>query len=856
MMDQVEKAIIDLMPIGYAYHKMMYTREKKPKDYLYIEANSKFCELLGLERDQVVGKKVSQLFKPIKDEVMKWIERYNGVITTGDTTTFEIYLKARNQYFKVFAFSPKAPYFVTYVMEITDEKKRLLELEHISNKFIEMDQKYRIVSDYFFDWEIWEQTDGKVVYVSSACERISGYPADDFVSNSAFFDQLIVSEDQGLWRTHRNTLAPEMQPRNLIIRIRHKEGQVIWIEHNCMPAFDNTGNCLGYRANNRDVTERILAEKTTKKSEERYKILFEHAVEGIMVVQDDYVKICNPKLCEITGYSREKLMSVPFVQFIYFEDIHPYLIHTQDISDENTVLNKSEYRVIYSNGEIRWLELTGIGIEWDGKPASLRFAVDVTQRKVTEDALRRSEEKYRFLTENTSDVIWIYNVTYDLFEYVSPSVNHLLGRSQREIYAEKLSSLVDGEMKESFLKAVQNRAEKFIESKEVDCSFIDEVQQRDCENTLVWTEISSRYRMNANGDVELIGVSRNVEERKQHEAKVLYLSYYDQLTGLNNRRYYEEKLEFLNQEAHLPVSLIVADVNGLKLTNDAFGHAAGDRLLIKISETLKKAIRKEDVLARIGGDEFVYVLPKTDAIEAKLFVEGLKRQLDKISTEDVIVSISLGFETKVDKDQNIEEVFSRAEDFMYKRKLTESRSMKSATFKKILQKMNTTYPELTRLSVQVSKLCKDFALKLKFSDAEIQDIGMLGLIYDVGKVGIDPEIVNNEGQLSINQYQEFKRHPEIGYQILRSTPEFAHLADFVLCHHEHYDGTGYPRHIQADLIPLQARILAIVTYFIELISDAKNKEPMSFKEAIDLLNQESGKLFDPVLVKCFVEMLM
>lgn len=265
MINQVEKAIVDLMPIGYAYHKMMYTRDKTPKDYVYLEMNAKFCELLGFKREDVINKKVSQVFKTLKTERDAWILRYQEVIASGETTSFEIHLEESNRYFKVSAFSPGAPYFVTYVMEITDEKKRISELEHISNKFIEMDQKYRIVSDYFFDWEIWEQLDGHTAYVSSACERISGYSSERFTNDTEFFYSLIIEEDKGIWRTHRNTLSADMQPRNLRIRIRHQTGKIIWIEHNCMAAYDNSGQCLGYRANNRDVTERVLTEMAIKK---------------------------------------------------------------------------------------------------------------------------------------------------------------------------------------------------------------------------------------------------------------------------------------------------------------------------------------------------------------------------------------------------------------------------------------------------------------------------------------------------------------------------------------------------------------------------------------------------------------
>lgn len=585
--------------------------------------------------------------------------------------------------------------------------------------------------------------------------------------------------------------------------------------------------------------------------DERYRLIFENAVEGIMVIQEDFVKISNPKLSEILGYSTTQIRSVPFIQFVYFEDIPAYLKMYEPCECEDKNPLTLTFRIIDYTGDIRWVESKGITIEWQGEKASLRFLVDVTERKYTEDALMRSEEKYRFLTENTSDVIWIYNLSKDAFEYVSPAIKQLIGCSPHEIYEKPLEELLGGETKAKFLEAIKLRSELFLSENISDMCYMDEVQHFHKEGHLLWTEISSKYRSNLQGEVEIIGVSRNVEERKQQESKVLYLSYYDQLTGLNNRRYYEEQLQFLLEKEMLPLTLIVADVNGLKLTNDAFGHVAGDQLLIKVSQELKKALRKNDILARIGGDEFVFVLPDTDAVEAKLFIEGLKMQFEKLQMGEIMVSVSFGFETKTEKDQNIEEVFSRAEDFMYKRKLTESRSMKSMTFKKILQKLHKVFPDHKSHSQLLSRLVKDFAKSMNFSDAEIQDIGMLALVHDVGKVNL-PEGVLAEGGMPFAPHsKEYKRHPEIGYQILRSTPEFSHLADFVLCHHECYDGTGYPRHIKGELIPLQSRMLAIVDSYILLTHDPHHMQSI---EALEEIRSKSGTYFDPELVTRFTEM--
>ncbi|MDZ5035172.1 GGDEF domain-containing protein, partial [Clostridium perfringens] len=110
---------------------------------------------------------------------------------------------------------------------------------------------------------------------------------------------------------------------------------------------------------------------------------------------------------------------------------------------------------------------------------------------------------------------------------------------------------------------------------------------------------------------------RDVSEKKERQEKIEYLSFYDQLTGLYNRRFFEEELKRLDTKSNLPITLVIIDVNGLKLTNDAFGHLEGDKLLQKVAKVIKKECRNEDIISRIGGDEFTIILPKTSSEETE-----------------------------------------------------------------------------------------------------------------------------------------------------------------------------------------------------------------------------------------------
>jgi PAS domain S-box-containing protein len=178
-------------------------------------------------------------------------------------------------------------------------------------------------------------------------------------------------------------------------------------------------------------------------------------------------------------------------------------------------------------------------------------------------------------------MIWVFNYTNDKFTYVSPSVYQMLGYLPEEVLKMDLRELISEEFLQQSEEMLTQRIKIFLKSSDTASPHTMEIQNIHKNGQKVWVESSLKYRYNSKKEIEIVGVSRNIEERKHTEKKVLYLSYHDQLTGLYNRRFYEEELRRLDTDRNLPITLVLADVNGLKLTNDAFGHLAGDELLVK-----------------------------------------------------------------------------------------------------------------------------------------------------------------------------------------------------------------------------------------------------------------------------------
>jgi len=351
-------------------------------------------------------------------------------------------------------------------------------------------------------------------------------------------------------------------------------------------------------------------------------------------------------------------------------------------------------------------------------------------------------------------------------------------------------------------------------------------------------------------------VFRDCSEKKKKQEEIIYLSYCDQLTDLYNRRYFEEKLKEIDTAENLPITLIMADVNGLKLVNDSFGHNLGDELLKKAAEVLKRGCRKRDIISRLGGDEFVAVLTETSSLQAEQIIKRINSIAANEKVGAIDISISFGYETKKNMEENIQDIFKNAEDYMYRHKLYESSSIRNKTIDLI---MNTLYEKSYREmlhSKRVSELCEALAVRMNFDKDKVNQIKIAGLMHDIGKMGIDENILNKPDKLNDEERKEVKRHPEIGYRILSSSNDFSEIAEYVLKHHERWDGKGYPGGFKGEQISIQSRIIAIADAYDAMTSDRPYRKGLRIEDALEELKRCSGTQFDADIVDIFINMMV
>ena len=472
-----------------------------------------------------------------------------------------------------------------------------------------------------------------------------------------------------------------------------------------------------------------------------------------------------------------------------------------------------------------------------------RLLLGLEEQNRAAERILESEAKYRQLFEMESDALFLIdNRTGEIYDANFAAVS-LYGYSRDELLRMKNTDLSaePDETRNASVRAISANTVQIplrYHRKKDGTVFPVEIMA----TSLVWKGISVH-----------IPAIRDITDKIEKRQRIEYLSFHDQLTGLYNRRFYEEELKRLSTDRNLPLTLVIADVNGLKLTNDAFGHAAGDNLLRKLASILKEVCRQDDIVARIGGDEFILLLPRTDAAEAERIIHRISQAILRQKKELVILSASFGWATQTAVGREMQDVFKEAEDNMYRNKLSESDSVRNNTIHLIVRTLNEKNAREEKHSSRVSEICRAIGRAMALNPHEINGLKTMGLLHDIGKIGIDEKVLNKEGELTAEEWREMKRHSEIGFRILGAVTDFSHLARAVLEHHERWDGSGYPKGLKEREICLEARILAVADAYDAMTQGRPYRKEMSPTDAVAELERQAGRQFDPMVVRLFVE---
>jgi diguanylate cyclase (GGDEF)-like protein len=354
----------------------------------------------------------------------------------------------------------------------------------------------------------------------------------------------------------------------------------------------------------------------------------------------------------------------------------------------------------------------------------------------------------------------------------------------------------------------------------------------------------------------------------------------DELTGLFNRRHFEERLKDelkYHSKYEKEFSLLMLDLDSFKTYNDTYGHPSGDKLLGEIGGIIKNSSRSVGQAFRYGGDEFVVILPQTVRDDAYVIAERVREQIaDEMEKKAITVTCSIGLASYPADGVTSDQLINAADTALYYAKgtggnrvyisskiLTEpameagidARSRGLSAAYALASAVEARDPYTYGHSRKVNAYSVALAEAIGLSPDKVTRISTAALLHDIGKIGISDKVLNKKGPLSKEDWRAIKSHTRLGASIVGNVPGLVSCLPAILYHHEMWDGNGYPERLKGENIPLEARILAIADIFASMTSPRSYRDALSDEQALEEIRRGAGTQFDPKLVKFFIDVV-
>ena len=487
----------------------------------------------------------------------------------------------------------------------------------------------------------------------------------------------------------------------------------------------------------------------------------------------------------------------------------------------------------------------------------VKKAIAESLREGTEENLRLSQQLesrdglLRSLFDSIADLAF-YKDTASVYLDCNASFESFLRRNRQEIVG-----LTDSDLFPAETAALHISSDREVLA--LGAPQVYEEQAKTQDGSDIVFETINTPCCNSDGEIiGLIGISRDITERKRKEEEIRYLTYHDISTGLYNTNYIDLMRSLYSLTPPLPLSVIMGDLNGLKLINDAFGHSEGNKLLREAARLLTSCARSADIIARIGGDEFCILMPNTDFSEVQAMADKIAAACQDFKGSidcPYSVNLALGYATGA-TGESVDQIFKTAEDFMNKKKMLDLQSIHNSLLSSIKTTMYEKSLETEEHAERLADLSELLGRQLGLHDQELVELKLFAMLHDIGKIGIDERILTKKEKLTEDDWLEIRKHPEIGYRITHATADLKDISDYILYHHERWDGRGYPLGLSGNEIPLLSRVLSVVDSYDAMTNDRVYRKALTEKDAVAEIVRNSGSQFDPTITEIFVRVVL
>ncbi len=683
----------------------------------------------------------------------------------------------------------------------------------------------------------------KFRYTNPAFQNLLGYDQEDLL-NLNFGDTIHPEHRDMVVERTIARLRGELVPNRYEIKLLTKNGSEIWIDLT-VGLIDYEGKPAIIAMAN-DITASHQLQKAWQKSENTFRQLSDTAPALIFIIQKYRYRYVNNFFKSRMGYTEEELLTLYSLGLVHPDFRELVMDGLAELENGNSQLFRTDIKIIPKSGQVCWIDFSASILAWEGRLAVIAVGYDITHHKDIQAALTQSEMNFRSLADTAPALIYVLRGSQLL--YTNKAFEDITGYSREECLQMEAWDFIHPQYQEWVRETSLARQR----GEAVPSRYQARMQRKDDRET--WAEFSVSHII-FNGEPAILGVAIDITKQKKAQDQIKYLSYHDKLTGLYNRAYLEEKIKELDDDQNLPLSLIIGDVNGLKLVNDAFGHQYGDLLLQNVANILTSCCRQKDLIARWGGDEFVIILPRSYEDKARQVCQKIYESCAELNKFPIQVSIALGVACKAGPGKSMETIYKEAEDLMYRNKLLENRSNRSAFLSSLEQTLWVRSHETQEHTLRLRRLVVIIGGALPLPLDELNNLDLLAALHDIGKIAIPNSILDKPERLSTDEWDLMKRHPEIGYRIALSSPELSPIADAILAHHERWDGSGYPLGMKDNDIPLISRILSLADAYDVMISGRPYQKEIGSKEALQEILQCAGSQFDPHLAKLFVNVV-